>query len=469
MRHLPVPMARFTLATVVMFALSACDTESEHIDEETALAIIAPDEGDDVAVARRALGLAVALRELAAMRGNEPAWGEETTITDAFPLYLPGAGTPSYYEYKVTTGDEDAGYIVVNVDRTDILVIEAAVAGRTLTESYREATGRSDLRVVRYDWFASSAKDGDEIVAAVGFDGSSEVRAIGAGGDLASKVIALDAEHAAHVEENGCARTQTRESLEAYYGSSQISQLEITQDELDGGDFIDYLNETVPISGSWEYEHLDHSFSWPWHMPHWYQPAGVGGYPVGCGPVAWAMVYAYWKQFHGKANLFDGMSLSDKWHPADCDPYRDNAIYYGMWELAELVETVYGGSGDDKWGLTFPWKMDQGTAYAQARGYPFTTCEEDSGTEWSKFQEIEDEIAADRPAILRINADGTGAGNHYVAIEGTRHLEQVGLDSLGYRANYGWWGKASPVWIYVQSAPSGGEYHSAFNAYYIHM
>jgi hypothetical protein len=181
------------------------------------------------------------------------------------------------------------------------------------------------------------------------------------------------------------------------------------------------------------------------------------------------MVYAYWKQFHGKSGLFDGMDLTDKWHPADCNPYRGNTINYGMWELADWVETVWGGSGEDTWGLTWPWDMDQGTAYAAARGYPLTTCEGDSGTEWSKFQEIDDEIVADRPAILRINADGVGSGDHYVAVEGTRYREEVGLDSLGYRANFGWADKASPVWIYVQSAPEGGEYHSAFNAYYVHM
>jgi hypothetical protein len=181
------------------------------------------------------------------------------------------------------------------------------------------------------------------------------------------------------------------------------------------------------------------------------------------------MVYAYWKQFHGKGNLFDGMSLTDEWHPSDCNPYSGNDINDAMWEIAVSVETVYGGSGSGKWGMTYPWNMDQGTAYAILHGYISTTCEEDSGTEWSKFQEIDDEIVADRPAILRINADGWGEGDHYVAIEGTRYHSELGLDSLGYRANYGWSGKSSPVWIYVQSPPDGGEYHSAFNAYYIHM
>jgi len=475
MRHLPVPVVWFVFVMAGAIALSACDAESEYIDEEIALAIIAPGQGNDVAVAQRAQGLAVALRELAAMRGNEPTWTAATTIADAFPLYLPGMRTPSYYEFKVVTGGEDSGYVVVNVDRTDILVVETAVAGKTLTEAYRDATGRNDLQVVRYDWVMSGAVETvggtEKPMAVIGFEDSSDVVIVDSMTDVeAGEVAAYDAEYVQYVSENGCARPSTRESLDSYYGGSEIAELEITAEEVANGDFIEYLNDTVPVASSLVYHSLDHHFSSPtWHMPHWYQPHDADDYPVGCGSVAWAMVYAYWKQFHGKSSLFNGMDLTDEWHPSDCNLYLGNQINAGMWEIAEWVETVYGGSGDDLWGMTYPWNMEQGISYAMLRGYLFTTCEEDSGTEWSKFQEIDDEIVADRPAILRINAGGVGAGDHYVSIEATRYLEQVGLDSLGYRANYGWSGKASPVWIYVQAAPEGGEYHSAFNAYYIDM
>jgi len=469
MRHSPFRRARSVVAMMAAIALCACDPESKYIDEESALAIVAPDDGDGAAAAQRALGLAAALRELAAVRGNEPSWTAETEIADAFPLFLPGREAPSYYELKVTTGREDAGYIVVNVDRTDLLVVETAVAGRTLTEAYSDATGRTDLEIVRYDWFASSARHGREIVAAVGLDGTAEVRLVEGNPALAEAVAELDARSARYVEEHACAPTQSRRALDAWYGGSRIAELEITEEELLDGDFVDYLNETVPITSSWVYHYLDHHFSSPtWHLPHWAQPHDADGYPVGCGPVAWAMVYAYWQEFHGKSGLFDAADLSGAWEPEDCDPYDGNEINEAMWELAELVETVYGGS-KSKWGMTYPWNMDQGAAYAMLHGYLFTTCDEDSGTEWSKFQTIDDEIVADRPAILRINAEGVGSGDHYVAIEGTRYREEVGLDSLGYRANFGWAGKSSPVWIYVQSAPDGGEYHSAFNAYSVDM
>jgi hypothetical protein len=68
-------------------------------------------------------------------------WDENTIIVDAFPLYLDGIRGISYYECKAKTNDADAGYVTVNINRTDIPIVGSTTEGKTITEDWEIRQG----------------------------------------------------------------------------------------------------------------------------------------------------------------------------------------------------------------------------------------------------------------------------------------------------------------------------------------
>ncbi|MBI2840376.1 MAG: VCBS repeat-containing protein [Acidobacteria bacterium] len=205
-----------------------------------------------------------------------------------------------------------------------------------------------------------------------------------------------------------------------------------------------------------------------WRMPSWYQPESLDGYPVGCGNTAWAMVYAYWRHFKSKTALFGGLDLTGRGRASACDT---GTIYNMMWDLADINETIYGGSGDDKWGLTWPYKMPQGIRYAQNCGYSTASVVRWRGDEREKFNAIETEIRdSDRPVILYIaSEEGVHVGDHYVTIEGTVKIDRGWRSTaIGYLVNYGWseYGSVTLKWIFTRPT-SYDPHHSVYDAYLV--
>ena len=86
-------------------------------------------------------------------------WTKDSVVTELFPIYLEGKSLPSYYECKIETKGEDAGYILVNVDATDLPIVEASETGKTTTEIYREKYG-TDISIIRYGLFYSTVIEG---------------------------------------------------------------------------------------------------------------------------------------------------------------------------------------------------------------------------------------------------------------------------------------------------------------------
>ena len=87
----------------------------------------------------------------------------DAKITGYFPIYTPGVGGPSYYEFKVKSGDNDCGYILVSNTEYDIMVPEVVTEGKTLTEMYKNVTGENNLSIYRYDYFTSVAEKNSNI------------------------------------------------------------------------------------------------------------------------------------------------------------------------------------------------------------------------------------------------------------------------------------------------------------------
>jgi hypothetical protein len=98
-------------------------------------------------------------------------WTNATIVSDAFPIYLDGISAISYYECKAITNGLDAGYVLVDVNQTDYLIVESCPTGPTLFEQYKVLLGNSSFIVCRYDPLRSVALDPNSkaVLASKGF------------------------------------------------------------------------------------------------------------------------------------------------------------------------------------------------------------------------------------------------------------------------------------------------------------
>ncbi len=66
----------------------------------------------------------------------------------------------SYYECKVKIGGTDAGYILVNINQTDLPIPQYNTEGRTPSEDFANESGISvdNLQVFRHNWFEMLAE-----------------------------------------------------------------------------------------------------------------------------------------------------------------------------------------------------------------------------------------------------------------------------------------------------------------------
>lgn len=200
--------------------------------------------------------------------------------------------------------------------------------------------------------------------------------------------------------------------------------------------------------------------------PAWYQPDMKAGYPAGCGPAAWAIVYAYWAQHHGAAGLFPGYTID-----ASSNGSQDPPVLSAMERLGSLVKTEYvqmsGPSRDRRddtqvsehggryqLGSTRHLEMCDAIAYARERGFPHSRCFRIMGSEFDKFEHVKRHLEADRPVILAISTKGHKSVNHYVVVEKARKIQEKAAGQwrdrdVEYSVNYGWGGdrQAMPEWL----------------------
>ncbi len=338
-------------------------------------------------------------------------WTLESTVVDAFPIFIDGIEGVSYYECKVTTNGVDAGYVLVNVNKTDLLIPESSPEGLTLTECYREQLGRADFMVLRYDCFRSVAVQRNsessypqgKIIASFGFVDEANPDQLEKTATF-RKDSQIDAfkSFRTTVLAKGCFPTYSKEELEEYYG------------EFKSGEYTIGWGNTA-----WAAKYRDikaelrNTFPCGWHTPQWTQ-FKVRGYPIGCGNTAWAIVYAYWAAFKGKTRLFDGYDVNRN---DRCGDREDQKIKQCMMDCNRYCETRDVKVGSKKWGRTMPENMSNGIMYAKNKGYMRSSCVRDRGTEYSKFNKVKRHLDADKPAILLIHNDGIGIPYHYVVIE----------------------------------------------------
>ena len=145
--------------------------------------------------------------------------------------------------------------------------------------------------------------------------------------------------------------------------------------------------------------------------PLWWQTKKKSGHPVGCGATAWAIVFGYWKQYKGKENLLEGVSMPHN----QTNP--DEALHKHMLEIAKAMNSTYGEYKGKKWGRSTPKKMSRAKKYATRRGYKCTV-QRIRGTEFEKFRQVKKWLDRDRPVVILINNPKKAFSSlHYPVIE----------------------------------------------------
>lgn len=370
-------------------------------------------------------------------------WSNSSKVTTIFPLYISGIEGVSYWECKVETNGSPSGYVVVTANKADILVPELSKTGITITEQFQQKTGSSDILVHRYDWGRSAAfstggfglgKRHSGPLATFGFDddfnsaGLRKTVVDTADSTLAGSFDEFEGKYAALAEATRCIPLYPKDSIDVYYndlvsGDSSTNGLgKILADREDRAELKNYYSTP---SGA------------PWHTVQWYQFEKDNGYAIGCGAVAWGIVYAYWDAFKGKSKLF-GEAINT---------YNYSA-YYQVAEpsikgaIESIAKNIYTFDVTGDQGLTLPTLMELGINYARNCGYTASIVK-DNGTENSKFEGAKNYLNEDKPLILLIHADGIGIVNHYVVIEAARKTQTKYLlkwhdRNVYYKVNYGW-------------------------------
>ena len=356
-------------------------------------------------------------------------WPKGAKAIKALPIYVDGVEGTSYWECKVQAKGKAAGYVLVNANRSDLVIPESCSEGKTLHDHYAATVKGADYKVVRYDWFRNAAiSSKGKIVASQGMGDDPKAQR--------SDYLAL-------LAKRGANPIQLAGDVDSYY-----AELDAERDGLTIGLVEKAWAKTRyrDIKAS-----LRHKFKSGWHTPQWSQFKKSNGHAIGCGPVAWAIVYAYWRTFKGKTRLFGGKSVKEmSFHEHSDDKHVKKCIQ----RLAKLCKTTDQKYKGHKVGYTPPWRMEGGIKYAKECGYKNSTHGRWRGTEFKKFNRVKSHLDADKPVILLIQGSGFGIPNHYVIIEQAVKRQRKKYRKwkdrdVKYLVNYGW-GPGKRKWIYVR-------------------
>lgn len=331
-------------------------------------------------------------------------WNKNSKVTDAFPVYLDGIDGISYYECKVMTDGQESGYVLVNVNGSDVTVTEACEEGTTLNEYYEEVTGQAkeNIEVYRYGFTASAAYEKSEDISARGMNTENRK-------PLA--VMGLD---------ESFDYESYRDAVRANGGSPLTEVIETSAVSSRG--MTGRGNAEVYLRTSWD-PNVAPTSTPRWAQFHRRYSGYTGMAAVGCGALAHALVLAYWQQNKG----FYGLLYDGDLHDLDDSVREEFTIHIGN----ALDTRPVAGQG-----YTPPYKMKKIVDYLAAKGYSGEVRERFGGYD-SKFNGIYDSLAEDRPVILLINADGIGAMDHYVVVE---HAKRVSGSNayIRYYCNFAW-------------------------------
>ena len=355
-------------------------------------------------------------------------WNSNSQVTDAYEVYLDGIEGVSYYECKVTTDGKDSGYVLVNTNGTDFTVVEACETGLTLNESYADSIGLAigDFDVYRYGYFESVAYASEEDGVNLSSTNGKKERKVVAANGLDVNNYDFDAFKKAVKENNGSpysTLSYEKESKLAARGMTGKGDADVT---LKSGGFrfsgITPLWDQFYINGL-TFEFYDYDFSSRLSYPY---------RAIGCGPIAWAITLAYWQEFHSKGSLFSqatkSVIISDSLEYYN----RHTSIYKNIIEMDDVLETSRAAGQ----GYTPVHKMKNIADYVKAKGYSCTVIHDNGGYD-DKFNMVYDALAENKPVVMGVHADGIGAIDHYIVIQGAKRQSKKKDSYIRYFCNMG--------------------------------
>ena len=357
-------------------------------------------------------------------------WTLKSKVVDAFPIFMDGIESVCYYECKIITNGLDAGYILVNVNQTDLLISESSQEGITLTEKYRAKLGRDDFMLLRYDWFRSAAVEKQsgvlnshgKVLASIGLE------------ETANPENVIDNYRDAVLAE-GCIPVYSKKEIEDYYQNLQSSGYTLNwgNNAWAGGDYRDI---TAELKNKCWCNRNNECF----YTPRWQQFAKSNGHAIGCGNTAWAIVYGYWAKCKNYNRLFDG-DVGDGEKIKQC--MSDCARYTGT------TDVTWQGK---KMGRTSPEKMDEGIRYAKSKGYTGSTVRRERGSEYNKFDDAKRYLDGDKPFIMLVAYTTQIFPDHYVVVEkGTKRQKRVLRKwrdrDVFYTVNLGTGDDSKEIWV----------------------
>ena len=335
----------------------------------------------------RAIRLASAFLKSECVIETDAEWGTNGKIVDAFPVYLDGVEDVSYYECKVQKNGSDAGYILVNINQTDVLIPQYSTEGKAPSEEFAKESGIAvgNLQVFRHNWFEMVA----EKKTSTGLGDGVPVIARGFGGNgnfMTGKK--LDRTQLQSIRAKFRQRVQQAGGVNPLYVLSAVRQLH-EKDSLITEALKAYPQglSKAAYTDRWTSDELNNTFSSGWHLPKWYQVTNAANMLSGCGPLGVTMMYAYHRQFNGKTKLFNGVDLNPLSYLSGSgqQPVKDITFQIGA-----DCGAVYGSSGTS---TTLNGLENGGELYGDRLGYD-VHMDQDLGGDFLKGLHALDHIRA---------------------------------------------------------------------------
>jgi hypothetical protein len=389
---------------------------------------------------------------------SSDGWDDSAELTTATPVYMAGIEAPSYYEFKVETDVGDAGYILVNVNLTDILVPQLATIGTTICEELKTAAGDEKAKIYRYSHLDFAAetlnRSGEGTLAAVR-DGNGIRSVIGtrSQADENERYQQFRKGFTCDVQDAGSYPFYNRDVLQQYYAEDDTrapepkpkkytTQLKHSYIAINGTQ-----QRTAP-HGQTRIDFTDDDIDWgAFFTLNWGNLVNTTHsttMPVGCGPTAWSIVYAYWKDFKGKTELFDGGTTGFSFSNDVRKAQVKIAKKMGTWHFDDLWNIIPTSEN----GLTWPDDFYKGEQYARSFGYG-TSVKRVNAYVWFDWDRdkaanwVYKYIEKDWPVVALFNTDnkfGDYFPTHYSVVEKAVKYQIKGtsdVKELGMYLNYG--------------------------------
>jgi len=388
---------------------------------------------------------------------------------------------PVYFEFAVETEGKDDGSIVVNVDRTELVVPEINVGGVALFKMYEDLVDLDEVFLIRHNAFRSlafnkkTANAEPSVIAYAGFDGGEPTPKEIGGFYNEYRTQSIRTKTRNKRKAMIVARSpEERRAFDLYYKTvdQQLAEVKDGGDECSRSLHRHSMGRMITPYSWMSQETLSHIYGWigghAWRLPQFFQTTRtrhlkscdyicIGEEPVGCTNRAFASVFAYWDSFHsGFSYLFEGPAV---WRDETCcgvDSEADGV----MWRLNELLDTSEGWTSHAKY--------LKAVDYLKERGH----CGYIDRDAHANYYQIEEDIREDKPVILSVDADADVETDYVVAISSAFSRYRVACRdgsrapfTLLEQAFYVNWGSTSQKWIVVPGNPLDGEqYHATSTA-----